>query len=162
MSDPITRFRDEYAFLSNFYPAEVMFEGEAYPTVEHAYQAAKTLDPAERRMVREAPTPDEAKLTGGKVTLREGWDALRVEIMTGLVRSKFTTHPELAALKFNVISIVLNVHQSRQKLFPRDLLLQSQRDNHSLVILLAANAINARHAGDDDHIPTSEQRTHGG
>lgn len=35
----ITHFHGE-----NFYPAPVEWDGEMYPTVEHASQAAKTLD----------------------------------------------------------------------------------------------------------------------
>ena len=31
-------------FLSNFAYASVLFDGVSYATVEHAYQAAKTLD----------------------------------------------------------------------------------------------------------------------
>ena len=41
----VTEFQGEYRFLSNFWPAQVVFEGVTYPTSEHAYQAAKTLDP---------------------------------------------------------------------------------------------------------------------
>ncbi|MCD7839045.1 MAG: hypothetical protein LUG46_00305 [Erysipelotrichaceae bacterium] len=41
----INRFRNEYAFLSNFYVVDIEYEG---PSVEHAFQAAKTLDNNER------------------------------------------------------------------------------------------------------------------
>src|SRR4051812_21328901 len=44
----IAEFQGEYRFLSNFWPATVEFEGIRYPTAEHAYQAAKTLDAKER------------------------------------------------------------------------------------------------------------------
>lgn len=40
----IDRFSGEYRFLSNFYLAEVELDGEVYPTVEHAFQAAKSPD----------------------------------------------------------------------------------------------------------------------
>ena len=40
----ITEFQDAYRFLSNFFPAEVIYEDIKYSTAEHAYQAAKTLD----------------------------------------------------------------------------------------------------------------------
>ena len=40
----IDKFSGKYAFLSNFFPAEVVLEGEKYPTVEHAFQAAKTTN----------------------------------------------------------------------------------------------------------------------
>jgi predicted NAD-dependent protein-ADP-ribosyltransferase YbiA (DUF1768 family) len=37
----IKMFNKEYAFLSNFYPAIIQFEGLNYATVEHAFVAAK-------------------------------------------------------------------------------------------------------------------------
>ncbi len=37
----IDRFQGEYSFLSNFHPAPITFERIEYPTVEHAFQAAK-------------------------------------------------------------------------------------------------------------------------
>ena len=40
----IDKFRDEYFFLSNFYPVRISFEGIIYPSVENAYQAQKTID----------------------------------------------------------------------------------------------------------------------
>lgn len=61
MTEPITRFRDEYDFLSNFYPAPVSLDGVDYPTVEHAFQAAKTFDPKQRAPIRNARTPSSAK-----------------------------------------------------------------------------------------------------
>ena len=38
----ISSFHGENSFLSNFYPAPCVYEGETYATVEHAFQAAKT------------------------------------------------------------------------------------------------------------------------
>jgi N-glycosidase YbiA len=87
----ITWFEDPpYEFLSNFYPATVRLDGVEYPTVEHAYQAAKTLNEAERRHVRSAPTPAEAKARGGQVTIRPDWNEVKVEVMRGLLRQKFS------------------------------------------------------------------------
>src|SRR3954468_6821071 len=53
----IDSFQGEYRFLSNFWPAGVEFEGITYPTAEHAYQAAKTLDVALRKRIAAEPTP---------------------------------------------------------------------------------------------------------
>ncbi|GAH15684.1 unnamed protein product, partial [marine sediment metagenome] len=53
----IQEFQGEYRFLSSFYPAEVELDGVTYPTVEHAFQAAKTLDSAQREFIRSAPRP---------------------------------------------------------------------------------------------------------
>ena len=45
----INDFHNEYFFLSNFYSHPVVFEGVTYPSNEHAYQAAKTLDLEKRK-----------------------------------------------------------------------------------------------------------------
>ena len=78
----IDRFKDEYEFLSNFYPSTINYEGILYPTVEHAFQAAKTLDPTERQKIANLTTPAKAKAAGRKVKLREGWNEIRTTIMT--------------------------------------------------------------------------------
>lgn len=91
----ITNFAGAYSFLSNFYPVAIDLDGEDYPSVEHAFQAAKTDVAAERLNIRENPSPVTAKHLGKRVTLRPGWDHLRFGIMETLVRHKFTRHAEL-------------------------------------------------------------------
>ena len=91
----IEEFKGEYNFLSNFWTAEVTLDGQEYKTVEHAYQAAKTFIPSERREVREASSPGKAKKLGRKVTLRSDWSEVRIQIMTDLVRQKFTKYYNL-------------------------------------------------------------------
>lgn len=86
----ITEFRGKHAFLSNFSSADVVLDGVTYPTVEHAFQAAKTLDPVAREVIRRASTPGNAKYHGQRVTLRDGWDRMRLDVMIDLVRQKFT------------------------------------------------------------------------
>lgn len=44
----IDSFNGKYRFLSNFYPVKVKLDGVTYDSVEHAYQAAKTIDKEER------------------------------------------------------------------------------------------------------------------
>lgn len=44
----ISEFKGESRFLSNFFAVPIMYEGVEYPSVEHAFQAAKSLDPEER------------------------------------------------------------------------------------------------------------------
>ncbi len=96
-TDPIQKFDEEHAFLSNFHFATVHWEGKAYPTVEHAFQAAKTSDEEERRRVRECSSPGQAKKLGKKVKLRSDWESVKIGIMEHLVREKFTKHAELTA-----------------------------------------------------------------
>lgn len=95
--DDIVSFAGSYRFLSNFFPAPVMFEDHEYPTVEHAFQAAKTTSEKERRAIRSQSTPGRAKAHGRKVELREDWERVKLDIMYQLVRFKFETNPELCA-----------------------------------------------------------------
>ena len=89
MMDVIEKFRGDYFFLSNFAPCRVTYEGETYPTVEHAFQAAKTLNPQERKIFRHVAEPAEAKKWGKTVTLRPNWESIKTEIMYELVKQKF-------------------------------------------------------------------------
>lgn len=94
----IDRFIGEYAFLSNFYLCVITLDGVDYSSVEHAFQAAKTHDGVEREQVQLASTPATAKHIGRRVSLREDWEAVKVDILAGLVRQKFTRHADLRAL----------------------------------------------------------------
>jgi ribA/ribD-fused uncharacterized protein len=95
MNDQIAWFRDEYAFLSNFYSSEIEHEGIVFPTVEHAFQAAKTMD-IERRKIAATPAPGSAKRLGRRVKLRPDWEQIKVGLMRDLLRNKFSD-PDLAA-----------------------------------------------------------------
>lgn len=90
MSMVIDSFRGEYRFLSNFYACPIVYEGDLYPSLEHAFQAAKTTDPDERRVVRTATTAGNAKRAGRKVTKRDDWDDVRVSVMRELLLQKFS------------------------------------------------------------------------
>jgi ribA/ribD-fused uncharacterized protein len=85
----ITEFQGEYRFLSNFWPCEVEYDGMIYPSVEHAYQAAKTLDIVQQSTIQHASTPGLAKKMGRKVTMRRDWDKIKLGVMENLVRQKF-------------------------------------------------------------------------
>src|SRR5580700_817432 len=91
----IDSFEGEYRFLSNFYPCEVKFEGIIYPSAEHAYQSAKTLDMTERRRIAAIPTPAAAKAAGRALRYRPDWERVKYDVMLQCVRYKFTHHPEL-------------------------------------------------------------------
>lgn len=94
----IDRFDGEYFFLSNFYYADVVLDGVEYPTIEHAFQAAKTLDPEERQKLLESGSPGAAKRLGREVKMREDWDSIKFGIMEDLIRQKFTRYPDLRQL----------------------------------------------------------------
>jgi len=86
----IDLFRGKYGFLSNFWSVDITVKGKVYPSVEHAFCAAKTLNEDEREKIRLAETPSKAKQLGKKVTLREDWEDVEIKIMELLVRKKFS------------------------------------------------------------------------
>lgn len=91
----IERFKGEYAFLSNFEPAETMYDGVLYPSSEHAFVAAKTLSPTLRAYIATIATPGAARRYGRKLDLRPDWEDVKVDIMHQIVRDKFIRNPEL-------------------------------------------------------------------
>jgi len=89
MRNVIIRFDVPYAFLSNFSPAEVVLDGVTYPTVENAFQAAKTLN-AEERLIFQNCSPNYAKTTGRALAqLRPDWNDVREDVMRDLLKQKF-------------------------------------------------------------------------
>lgn len=94
---PITSFTGKYRFLSNFYFAPVTLDGMLCPSVEHAFQAAKTLHMGERRKVIDAQTPGIAKRMGRAVELRPDWEDIKIDVMRDLVKQKFISTPALAS-----------------------------------------------------------------
>jgi ribA/ribD-fused uncharacterized protein len=109
------RDRQEYGFLSHFYPSLIEIDGEKWPTVEHFYQAQKSPLYGYRQVIRDAETPGMAKrlakspgATGraargswfikhGKAP-REDWDAVKLDIMRRADWAKFSQNPDLAEL----------------------------------------------------------------
>lgn len=91
----IDSFTGEYAFLSNFYDAPVIYNGLKYKNNEAAFQAQKLEHNMDRRQFTDLP-PNEAKRLGRKVLLRDGWDNIRLTEMFGIVLAKFRQNPELA------------------------------------------------------------------
>jgi len=90
MSRTIDRFTGANAWLSNFAPAPVVLDGETYPTVEHAYQAAKFRETAIRDKLRKLPSPGSAKQQARlwPITI-PGWDERRLAVMADLLTQKF-------------------------------------------------------------------------
>jgi len=90
-TSPITQFTGEYGWLSNFHhtPLPVVYDGAAYPTSEHCYQAAKTLDRGRRAAIAALVSAAEAKRAGAALTLRPGWEDMKVEVMSDILQVKF-------------------------------------------------------------------------
>ena len=91
----IRGFDGPYRFLSNFWACIVHMDGKDYRSLEHAYQAAKTLDEEERAWIRASSYAGIAKRKGRRVTIREDWDRIKRPIMFELVMDKFTRDESL-------------------------------------------------------------------
>lgn len=90
----IDRFEGRYAWLSNFAPSNVyILVGMKWVrclTVEHAYQASKTLINSERLEIIRAPTPSQAKRLGQQVHISSYWEHVKKVVMLELLRQKFS------------------------------------------------------------------------
>lgn len=91
----IASFSGEYRYLSNFWIAPVEYEGIVYPSSEHAYQAAKTLNKDLRGAFAEITSPAEVKRLGQTITMRPDWDDVKINVMRDIVTAKFEQNPEL-------------------------------------------------------------------
>lgn len=97
----IGTFKGPHASLSNFFPVKVQFEGLEYPSVEHAFQAAKTLDEGARALVAQAPDAGTAKKIGKALGVqRRHWaEVVRFKVMEELLALKFDAdlHPDMVS-----------------------------------------------------------------
>ena len=90
----IDSFRGKYYFLSNFFPAEVTYNGLTYQNNEAAFQAQKTYS-KEERIEFTTLEPRDAKRRGRRVRLRRDWEQVKDRIMEEIVRAKFSQNEEL-------------------------------------------------------------------
>ena len=93
----ISGFSGEYWFLSNFSPSMVEYHNFVYPTVEHAYVAAKShmpIPPMDLEWLCSL-TPGKAKWVGRQLDLRPDWEEIKVPMMLELVTIKFATNDNL-------------------------------------------------------------------
>jgi ribA/ribD-fused uncharacterized protein len=91
MPEKIDSFNGKYRFLSNYYRSPICHEGIVYPTVEHAFHAAKNPKQSYRQMIANVKTPGEAKWLGRYISLRKDWEQVKDEIMKDLLRLKFAS-----------------------------------------------------------------------
>lgn len=90
--EPILGFQDDYRWLSNFAPCEIMYDGAIYPSVENAYVAAKTLDKSARIRLQMC-SPNAAKSIGKILMLRKHWQQLKVPLMRQFLIQKYNQEP---------------------------------------------------------------------
>jgi ribA/ribD-fused uncharacterized protein len=93
----IKGFKGENRWLSNFWPCIVHIHGEEFPSVEHAYVAAKAdtqVEWLDALSMRDKSAAEVKKF--GRKLKPEDWDKRKYEVMYKLVAQKFSfKNPEL-------------------------------------------------------------------
>ena len=91
----ILEFQNENRWLSNFAPVKVMFNGLIFPSVEHAYVAAKFDDINLQKEVQKLPNAGDAKKFGrkNKDAVAKDFDEVKLTIMKKLLMQKFNQSP---------------------------------------------------------------------
>jgi len=93
----IDKFDDEFAFLSNFYPASVSMDGMTFQNSEAAYQAQKCLNAMDKFQFCNL-SPRDAKKLGRKVQLLPDWEDIKDDVMARILSLKFRQHLDLGNL----------------------------------------------------------------
>lgn len=88
----VTEFRGKYYFLSNFYEAQVTYNGVTYKNNEAAFQSQKCLS---RVTEFSNLSPNLAKSLGRHVQLRPDWEQIKEQVMYEICVAKFTQNPDL-------------------------------------------------------------------
>lgn len=100
---PILGFKKPpFQYLSNMHRQQgvwVDYDEWSYPTVEHAYQASKTLDKKLRKLIYLQPSPFIAKNIAKGFIVRQDFHQIKLGIMEDLLRQKFNTPPLNMMLK---------------------------------------------------------------
>jgi hypothetical protein len=85
----IVSFKDKHFFLSNFFTCRIKWQGKEYKSVEHLFQASKATCERDHELIRNAPTPKDAKKWGSGIQCRADWEEIKIEVMRGALLMKF-------------------------------------------------------------------------
>lgn len=88
----ITSFKNDFRFLSNFYPVEIVYDNISYKSTECAYQAQKTFSIKEKILIASFDSYKSKKYSR-KLKLRKDWDNVKLDIMKDLLNIKFNKEP---------------------------------------------------------------------
>lgn len=96
----IAQFKDEYRWLSNFAPVQIILDGHVFNTVENAYVSRKKNSENWRQFCSNpSTTPGKAKREGRLLKeLRSDWDDIRVSTMVECLKQKFSQEPYMTLL----------------------------------------------------------------
>ena len=90
-----------YGAFSNLYRRDFAFEGEVFPTAEHAYQAGKARKPEVRAWLMAAPSPALLAMAAHGLyywDISPGWSTMKFDRMKRILQAKFSQHDDLQRL----------------------------------------------------------------
>jgi RNA recognition motif-containing protein/predicted NAD-dependent protein-ADP-ribosyltransferase YbiA (DUF1768 family) len=93
--ETIDNFNGVFDFLNNEYPCTVYFEGRLYPSVFHAFQAARSEKDHERAKISMAESLQELYELATEIEDPTDWVNKRLTVMERCLRDKFRRHREL-------------------------------------------------------------------
>ena len=92
---PVLFYEREFYMFSNFSAFAVKYDGDMWPTAEHAYQAKKFYDFDIRDKIKSARSAHEAKQIA-KVfehEMRDDWEEVKLIVMEEIIWAKLSQHP---------------------------------------------------------------------
>lgn len=120
-TEPVTgtidRFEGLHFYLRNSAYSPIAVNGMIYPTVEHAFQAAKTSDNEVKAQIARMKSPRQARKRGHQLILPPNWDEVKVDIMYDSLKRKFLTYPDLMELLHSTGKIELIAGNSEDETF---------------------------------------------
>lgn len=88
----------QYGVFSNLLRRPISFEGEIFPTAEHAYQAGKARKKEVRDWLMAAPSPSLLAMAAHGLyywDIAPGWSTTKFARMKAVLVAKFTQHDDL-------------------------------------------------------------------
>jgi len=126
-----SRSPEPHCWLSTFYPFPFIWDGREWPSVEHCYQAWKTLDSACQEFIRTRPSAAKARKAGQNCpSIRGDWELIRLGAMRSALLTLYVSNDRLAEYLLSTEHEVL-VHDA-----PWDAFWGSPGQNHLGVLLM--------------------------
>lgn len=119
--DVISRFKNEYDFLSNRFSCQFTWQGLRYGNVEAAFQSSKCREEEGRKVFANC-SADKAAMKGKALTPPPEWEQEKLAIMESILEAKFSQNPALMEkLKATGNSILLNGNSKKEEFWGVDL-----------------------------------------
>lgn len=99
-----------YGYLSNLYPATIVFEGKIFRCSEEAYQFGKPNKKEVAEWLISAPKPHLCAMAAHGLfvfDVRHDWNVIKQDRMRAVLLAKFTQHPDLAGWLLSTGSKIL-------------------------------------------------------